>query len=335
MSKDNLDIEKIFKEAFDNYEVDPGSNAWKAIQSKIGANAASTASGSVATSVGGSWISTSLIAISIAAIGVGGYFYLTNPPQENQQKEETLIEEKVKVPQENIEENTISLEENIISNVAEDVEKETIEKKESTLKTSSSQTEGTGTTHSTNNDKKLAKEGTIEKKEEQAESKVIKNVIEDVSVENSSTEEKSEMNAKASDVSSESHARENKENNFHNEGANNESKGVNEHSGSSTTNTRDTIAIEEPFSYIPNIFSPNGDGTNDVWEITVESYDAIDILVFDVNNNVIFKAKDLDNPWNGKLRDGRAANEGVYFYKIVIESQGRIYRKAGSISLKR
>lgn len=332
MNNNKIDIEKVFKEAFDNYEVNPGSGAWEAIQSKIGANAAASAGGSstaasTASSVAGSWITSTIIAVTIVAIGVGGYFYLNNSTVDDNTEvivEQVEIEEQEILSDIETQNKAISIEKNIISNVTADVENDVnIEKK----RKASNTTIASKSKDLAKNQSKDTIESTSTEKANNQTADSSGEMIEDGSTSNTSTDEEEHSNSQTSSGV----AQGSKENNNEESEVNNQSNGVNE--GANTTGN--TVAEKEPYSYIPNIFSPNGDGTNDFWEITVENFDALNILVFDINNNIVYKAQDINSPWDGKLMDGRIAPEGVYFYKITIESQGKTYRKTGSVSLKR
>jgi gliding motility-associated-like protein len=76
--------------------------------------------------------------------------------------------------------------------------------------------------------------------------------------------------------------------------------------------------------YIPNIFSPNGDGINDVLKISAdESVQEISSFsIFDRWGNLVFgvEHKQVDDAslfWDGKMK-GEAMNPGVFTYRAVI-----------------
>jgi gliding motility-associated-like protein len=85
--------------------------------------------------------------------------------------------------------------------------------------------------------------------------------------------------------------------------------------------------IEMPASEIniPNVFSPNGDGSNDVWYFKHISLKSCRITVVDRTGKVVYKEKISDiyswRGWNGKLRDSdRDAPVGQYYF--VVEAEG-------------
>jgi gliding motility-associated-like protein len=70
--------------------------------------------------------------------------------------------------------------------------------------------------------------------------------------------------------------------------------------------------------YIPNAFSPNGDGINDVWNIPgLSSYQYAKTQVLDRWGHVVFISTGYIKPWDGTLK-GRQLPVGVYYYLIDI-----------------
>lgn len=82
-----------------------------------------------------------------------------------------------------------------------------------------------------------------------------------------------------------------------------------------------TISVTEPpviITKIPNVFSPNGDGINDVWNISglIEESSAR-VIVFNRLGVVVFEAKSgYHTPWDGKYQQ-KDLPEGVYYYLIT------------------
>ncbi|RNI31007.1 lectin-like domain-containing protein [Rufibacter latericius] len=81
---------------------------------------------------------------------------------------------------------------------------------------------------------------------------------------------------------------------------------------------------------IPTAFSPNGDGTNEVWEITnITSYPDATLRIFDRWGGSVFETKGYGNNWNGTQK-GKPLPVGTYFYHINLE-KGRTLTGAVSI----
>jgi gliding motility-associated-like protein len=70
-----------------------------------------------------------------------------------------------------------------------------------------------------------------------------------------------------------------------------------------------TLLSQESFLYVPNSFSPNNDGVNEVWIPIGENIQQINITVINRWGDVIFETNDLLTPWNGSYRDGEYYNQ--------------------------
>ncbi|MBL7923387.1 MAG: choice-of-anchor L domain-containing protein [Bacteroidia bacterium] len=92
-----------------------------------------------------------------------------------------------------------------------------------------------------------------------------------------------------------------------------------------------------PF-FVPNAFTPNNDGKNDVFfdgtpVLNVQSYD---MLVFNRWGQLVYTTDSFFRPWDGNGRDGNSAPEGLYTYLIKITSiKGKYYEYTGTFSLIR
>ncbi len=76
--------------------------------------------------------------------------------------------------------------------------------------------------------------------------------------------------------------------------------------------------------FIPNIFSPNGDGINDRFIITSEAdiTEIEELSIYDRWGNLVFNKQhfppnDPSVSWDGRL-DGKELNIGVYTYKLIV-----------------
>jgi gliding motility-associated-like protein len=75
---------------------------------------------------------------------------------------------------------------------------------------------------------------------------------------------------------------------------------------------------------VPNAFSPNGDGVNDIWNIKyLESYANATVTVFNRYGSIIYySAKGYSQPWSGQL-NGSDLPMGTYYYIIDPKTKGR------------
>ncbi|MBB6240505.1 gliding motility-associated-like protein [Pedobacter sp. AK013] len=66
---------------------------------------------------------------------------------------------------------------------------------------------------------------------------------------------------------------------------------------------------------IPNLYTPNGDGTNDTFEIRgLELFAENDIAIVNRWGNEVYKASNYKNNWTGE-----GLNEGTYFYVLRVK----------------
>ncbi len=69
---------------------------------------------------------------------------------------------------------------------------------------------------------------------------------------------------------------------------------------------------------IPNAFSPNGDGVNDLWVVPeLQDYENVDIKVFDRSGILMFHTNNPKQGWDGRNPNGKII-AGAYFYTIKV-----------------
>jgi gliding motility-associated-like protein len=85
---------------------------------------------------------------------------------------------------------------------------------------------------------------------------------------------------------------------------------------------------------IPNVFSPNGDGINDYWNIiNLGNYPNARVEIYDRYGHLVYKTTGTAKIWDGKF-NGKPLPVGVYYY--IIEPNANGYGKLnGSITLLR
>ncbi|MPM59834.1 hypothetical protein SDC9_106680 [bioreactor metagenome] len=84
------------------------------------------------------------------------------------------------------------------------------------------------------------------------------------------------------------------------------------------------------------MFTPNGDGFNDLFEIIYYGgLEVFDLVIFDRWGLEVFTSKDKDFMWDGTVH-GAEAPSGTYFYivKITTES-GKSFEQKGTCTLLR
>jgi gliding motility-associated-like protein len=67
----------------------------------------------------------------------------------------------------------------------------------------------------------------------------------------------------------------------------------------------------------PNVFTPNGDGDNDLFELDHLNATEIELTILNRWGNVMYESTGPNPVWNGETAGGINAAEGTYFYKYV------------------
>lgn len=85
-----------------------------------------------------------------------------------------------------------------------------------------------------------------------------------------------------------------------------------------------------------NVFTPNGDGANDV--LYVDSKDVTDfsVVVIDAQNNIVFQSTDADFRWDGTGLNGEPVPAGKYLYYVTARnSLGKVLSKHSVLQITR
>lgn len=78
-------------------------------------------------------------------------------------------------------------------------------------------------------------------------------------------------------------------------------------------------AVAEPVLFIPNVFTPNGDGENEQWVPQGSHYQRVAVRIFSgATGALVFTANDL-RAWDGNDLQGHPCPSGTYLYAIEVE----------------
>ena len=104
--------------------------------------------------------------------------------------------------------------------------------------------------------------------------------------------------------------------------------------GHCTDTTQVCLVIQPEFIfYIPNAFSPNGDGTNDYFFGKGEGINTYEMWIFDRWGNQIFHGGGLDAKWDGTMA-GRIVQEDVYVYLVKLTDwQNEEHKYLGTVTV--
>jgi len=67
---------------------------------------------------------------------------------------------------------------------------------------------------------------------------------------------------------------------------------------------------------VPNVFTPNGDGANDIYFINIVNGTSFEAVILNRWGNVVYTIDTLNAGWDGNI-NGKEANDGVYFIKYM------------------
>jgi gliding motility-associated-like protein len=103
------------------------------------------------------------------------------------------------------------------------------------------------------------------------------------------------------------------------------------------TGTARGLVIIEPGVdiFIPNVFTPNGDGINDEWNIRTNAI-PYQVWVYDWWGNLVFEGN-ASRLWNGRYKNsGSDCPEGTYAYKLTVTfPDGKTFTRSGTVTLLR
>ena len=87
---------------------------------------------------------------------------------------------------------------------------------------------------------------------------------------------------------------------------------------------------------MPNVFSPNGDGHNDVLEVVSHGILTLDMVIMNRWGQLVGHIEHPNQVWDSRTLSGERCPEGSYFYVLkAAGSDGRDYDLSGAITLVR
>jgi gliding motility-associated-like protein len=100
-----------------------------------------------------------------------------------------------------------------------------------------------------------------------------------------------------------------------------------------------TIFVKKNYNlYVPNAFSPNGDGINDYFEIygNKSSWKYVGVMIFNRWGEKVFESNDIDFKWDGRFKNSlQEPNVYVYVLTVTFIDGYTIRNQKGSLTLIR
>jgi len=109
--------------------------------------------------------------------------------------------------------------------------------------------------------------------------------------------------------------------------------------GCTDETTMKVVILKEATFYIPNAFTPNNDGYNDVFmPLSIDfSKGKFEMMIFNRWGEMVFRTEDYNYGWNGSWNgNGDTCPDGVYVWKInYTDALGRSQKETGYLTLIR
>ncbi|HEX2900347.1 MAG TPA: gliding motility-associated C-terminal domain-containing protein, partial [Bacteroidia bacterium] len=88
--------------------------------------------------------------------------------------------------------------------------------------------------------------------------------------------------------------------------------------GCVSTVSRGPFVIAIPGLFIPNVFSPNEDGSNDEYIIQYTGTQPFNLQIFDRWGVKLYEGNNKVKGWKGNDLKGNPVTDGVYYYRLLI-----------------
>lgn len=87
----------------------------------------------------------------------------------------------------------------------------------------------------------------------------------------------------------------------------------------------------------PDVFTPNGDGVNDLFraQYNVDTFDRFEMFIYNRAGQLLFYADRPAHGWDGRTATGTTCPEGTYFYVIKYNSPCESDKLAAVLELLR
>jgi len=89
---------------------------------------------------------------------------------------------------------------------------------------------------------------------------------------------------------------------------------------------------------VPNVFTPNADGINDVFKASISNeleIGAYSLNIYDRYGVLIFDTQKARQHWDGRTTSGLPCSEGTYFYLIQLSVSSQEIELTGFVQMFR
>jgi gliding motility-associated-like protein len=98
----------------------------------------------------------------------------------------------------------------------------------------------------------------------------------------------------------------------------------------------DSVTVYVTEAMLPNAFSPNGDGLNDVFRPVIMNQwvELGDFSIYNRYGQRVYYSRDIQEGWDGTY-NGQPAELATYFYIITFKIGDKSYTHKGDVTLTR
>ena len=87
---------------------------------------------------------------------------------------------------------------------------------------------------------------------------------------------------------------------------------------------------------IPNVFTPNADGINDIFFIESNGYENLSCTIYNRHGQIVYRYYGVNGNWDGRSHAGEACSDGTYFVSVeIIKIDGSTEVFQGNVQLVR
>jgi gliding motility-associated-like protein len=307
-------IKDLFRDKLQSHEVMPSKAVWSSVSSSLGHSAASTAGVGSA-----SFLKVAAIAVGVSAAGVAGFLFLSSDDSEPKKViEKTVLQEKdldesissettdsdaqeSASPEIMLSQSESLSSEKVISNGSiQDPQPEMITTNESLPVSTPSESQANALIVEESTADVLPKENPVSP--QVSVTVPAEPVVDEVEI-SATTIEATSQESSSEEVSDELEAPE---------------------------------IVNEEQIVLPNIFTPNGDRVNDIFEIKMEDKLEFQIVILNQQNQPVFKSTDAHFQWDGTMLNGQPAPSGTYLYYFSAKDMnGKDVTKSSLLTINR
>lgn len=307
-------IKDLFRDKLQSHEVMPSKAVWSSVSSSLGHSAASTAGVGSA-----SFLKVAAIAVGVSAAGVAGFLFLSSDDSEPKKVIEKIVLQEKDLDESISSETTDSdaqesaspeimlsqseslSSEKVISNGSiQDPQPEKITTNESLPVSTPSESQANALIVEESTADVLPKENPVSP--QVSVTVPAEPVVDEVEI-SATTIEATSQESSSEEVSDELEAPE---------------------------------IVNEEQIVLPNIFTPNGDRVNDIFEIKMEDKLEFQIVILNQQNQPVFKSTDAHFQWDGTMLNGQPAPSGTYLYYFSAKDMnGKDVTKSSLLTINR